>query len=349
MDNVASIAEVRNGIMGIDRMRAQSEDWMDLPCPGPSRMLIEGGLPAEKPGLLAAIGAGGKTTMAWDQALSLAYPAPGQEWMGKRIVGEGCKVMIVTREDTKAEALGIFHDLGGPERRRAWQERTGSAEKRLHLESMEVATSLVSTSREGLMRSDYFDQITDYAGEFGAGITYFDTCSKLGHGINFDNSTGETAWFADQLAAFCMRSSSSALGLHHVSKAGMGDIKSMTDMREKIKGSAGLIDGVRFVLGLWTPWATLVDAIVDAGVHDKPEDVFLFGAPKSNIRGGRMDTFKPRLMIRSTRFGQYEDRTAEAARRIEDWDRILMGRAPAKAKAKADDKPAAKPRASRSK
>lgn len=341
-DRVIDLSAARASLMGIDLWRSLNEDWIEAPEPAPHPMLVRNLLPSAKGGLLAGMGKVGKTTAIDDLMFKLAYPKARETcrenpnlltepdtWMGEPLDARGAKVIVISKESSREDMTRQAHRLDVQKRRKDWRRRNGD-QQRIAFMPSSLSTVLMQSTPTGLMRLDAMKHLEDFAHEFfdgQPGLIVLDTLSKLFR-INFDSSTSDTAGVADEMDMMAGRTGATVLGLYHTSKS-KDAFKSQEEMRAGIKGSAGLVDGVRFALGMWKPWDDLLQAVLDCRLAGKPSQVVMAGVVAHNVYEMNEAAELPRIMVRSgTRFGEMNDVTASLRNAIgsENAELLLRGK-----------------------
>jgi hypothetical protein len=317
-----------------------TDDFIQQPTPPTRAPLVPGFLPRGKPGILAGMGAGGKTTMTAELAFKMAYPMEGDTWMGQDIPEAEGKIVYVTREDSMEDIHFLAHDMGIQERQRVWRKKHGN-EPRIKFITTEISQHIIECTREGgLGTTRFMDDLTERCIQWAPRLVVFDTASKTMR-INLDTSSSETGGAADIMTNFSTATGSTSLVLHHVTKAGAKEIVSKAAFREAIKGSGSFVDGFRFALGVWQPWDAIIEAIVEAGIVDE-DDAHLLHAMclvKNNVRELRGPNLPHILKRGETIADGYSDITDKCIGRIEGFSKLLAGKMPPKAKPDKDDRP----------
>ena len=335
-DNVVSLLGKRMEKVGKDYFLDINEDWMDAPQPGPTPMLIGNLLSQGDPAALCWKGGGGKSVMTFDAMLKLAYPLPGDKWMGLDLIPEGGRVLFVTREATLPAMQRLFHAMGGPERRAEYRRLTGNNETRLKLIHALQTDKLMVAKGDDVEATDYFKKMHEAMCEWRPVLSAFDTYSKLCK-VNIDGNSSQAASSTDLFQEFCSTTSSAALLLHHVIKPGnsSAELKVMDDFRNSIKGSASFVDGLRNTIGGFPAWSKLADAVIEHGFAKNRKDVLVFGSAKHNILG--IDG-SPMLLVRGPTIRDgYDNITADFLASCEGGEDLMAGIAPAKRSSNSDD------------
>lgn len=300
---VVDLSAKRVELKGIDLWRSLDESWMERPAPAPHPMLVSGLLPQAKGGMLCGMGKIGKTTAVDDLVFKCAYPSARtdgsrDEWMGSPIADGGAKVILITKESGFDDMTRQFHRMDVSARRTDWRARNGD-HQRIKLLPSSMATVLMQSDARGLVRNQAMKDLEDFAGEWfegRPGLIVLDTLSKLFR-INFDNSTSDTSGVADQMDMMAQNTGGTVLGLYHTSKAEK-EPESQEKFRYLIKGSAGIVDGLRFALGLWRPWKPLMEIVIASGLASRPSQVRLMGVVAHNVHEMSDAAELPRIMVR---------------------------------------------------
>lgn len=251
----------------------KSDDgWVNAPDPGETPMIVPGLIPQGVGMGLAAMGKMGKTVMMADLFGKMAWPMPGDTWLGRPLPEKGGRVVFVTREEDRPRMTRLANMLGWPERKKFHEENNGD-ELRFMLRSQLKTSALVLSDGRKVSPTKYMLKLQKFACEFEPVLSFFDTHSKL---FMIDqNSRVETSVASDILCDYAAVSGSTAISSLHINNK--SEIKSLDQLRREISGSGAAVDGVRMMLGMGFAGRELAQAAIDAGLATEHKQVYIFG------------------------------------------------------------------------
>lgn len=273
---------------------AQSGDWDLLDwavtrrsslAPEPRRFLVQGWFMAGKRHMFVAEGGAGKTFSMMDLALRLAAkrPGDGMVWFGEPVTdyAAGGTVVLLTAEDDVDE-LDIRWNAIDPHGR--LRGLAGENLIVLPLDNLGGAFPLVALQRgeAGLSPrwADMIERLRRLAAS-GRNVTavIIDTLNSTLHGE--ENSAAVISDYLRALAPVTGELGAAVIITHHTRKAGQLPIRTPADMREAVRGSTALINGMRVVIGMWhaPEWKSRLEAM---GEHAAPRRLFQMAVIKAN-------------------------------------------------------------------
>ncbi len=225
---------------GVSRFRgkAPEQEW-----------LIENILPRRIPGLIAAIGGLGKSFIMLDLAMKVAGGDQGMHQetaLGGKVVHNG-KVVFLGAEDSANSIHRRIENIAGAN----LLER---ANGNLFVVPMPDAGGVVPFIQNSLGQysvTDYYQNLREQLIALGdVALVIIDPLQAFAHAdINTDPAAGQFFW--SLMAELCSATGASVLVAHHMRKEGTFSIKKSIQARESIRGTTALVDGARWVYGLW--------------------------------------------------------------------------------------------------
>lgn len=251
----------------------KSDDgWVTAPDPGATPMIVPGLIPQGVGMGLAAMGKMGKTVMMADLFGKMAWPLPGDTWLGRPLPEKGGRVVFVTREEDRPRMTRLANMLAWPERKKLYEQNNGD-ELRFMLRHQLKTSALVVSDGRKVSPTKYMLKLQKFACEFEPVLSFFDTHSKL---FMIDqNSRVETSVASDILCDYAAVSGSTAISSLHINNK--SEIKSLDQLRREISGSGAAVDGVRMMLGMGFAGRELAQAAIDAGLATEHKQVYIFG------------------------------------------------------------------------
>lgn len=335
--NVRSITGHKLDKLDVAFFANTGEDWVDAPNPGATRFAA----PFHPAGIgigLAGKGKVGKTVNEADLFGKMAWPLPGDTWMGQPLPPEGGRVMFITREENRERMVRLSHMLGWPERRRQYQEMHGT-EMRFMLKHQLEVQSLVMQDGNSVKPTKYMQTMRDFGRDWRPALAFLDTGSKL---ISADqNNRTQMSAAMDIVCDFAADTGAAAVMSLHTNKG--SETKNLDALRDAISGSGGIIDGLRLTLGMAHAGRDLAQAVIDAGLAEFHREVFILGG-WGNVTELDHLSHQPLIFRRGkTMRDGYEDVTERFRAKNPHFDLLVEGIKPPKAVA--DDrtpKPAAR-------
>ncbi|WP_448506105.1 AAA family ATPase [Immundisolibacter sp.] len=252
--------------------------------PQPRRWLIEGVFPLAQAALVAAGGGVGKSFLLLALAREIAafdgIWANAPTLFGGALVGQGVAI-YVTAEDDAIEVHNRLNALG-PIPERLYVLPLPDAGGAVPLFAPDPATRGPSTTPAWLALEQ---QLTALA---GLRLVVLDPLQPL---CALDLNVPENAQFVcSRLAALAASTGASVIVSHHFAKR---EASTPEQAREAIRGTGGLVDGVRAVYALWHPKEDQAKKLCDAlGEPFERGRVVMGGVVKANGRANlRVTTF----------------------------------------------------------
>ena len=226
----------------------QLADWHAIDCfvgePRQRQWLVNGIFPIAQASLLAASGGVGKSFLL----LSLAREIAGNDgtWLnapflfGGMVTAQGVAVYITAEDD----AIEVHNRLAalGEIPPRLYVVPLPDAGGAVSLFAPDPATKAPSTTVAWYDLERQFDTLENLK------LVIFDPLQPL---CALDLNVPENAQFVcSRLAALAARTGASVVVSHHFAKR---EASTPEQAREAIRGTGGLVDGVRSVYGLWQP------------------------------------------------------------------------------------------------
>ena len=225
---------------GMDRYsgEAPEQEW-----------LIENILPRRVPGLIAAIGGLGKSFILLDLAMKVAGGDQGmhrETALGGPVVHNG-KVVFLGAEDSASSMHRRISNISGPNLR-------DRAMGNLFVVPMPDAGGPIAFIQNVMGQysvtpafADIRQQLMDI-GEMA--LIIVDPFQAFAHAdINTDPAAAQFWWTL--MSELCVATGANVLIAHHMRKEGTFSIKKSMQAREAIRGTTALVDGARWVYGLW--------------------------------------------------------------------------------------------------
>ena len=211
--------------------------------------LIENILPKKVPGLLCAIGGLGKSYILLDLALKVAGGDNNmhQEYaLGGKVMHNG-KVVFLSAEDS---ADSMHRRIDAIDDTQLKKRASGN----LFVIPMPDAggTPPIIQQQLGMYSiSPQFEDIKNQLKEMGdIALLVIDPLQAFAHAdINSDPASAQFWWSA--MSELCVLINGNIIVSHHMRKDGTFSIRKSVQARESIRGTTALVDGARWVYGLW--------------------------------------------------------------------------------------------------
>jgi hypothetical protein len=254
--------------------------WVPAEAPPPRRHLVQGVVMAGQPHLFAAAPGAGKTFLMLDLALKIAAHLAGEDtdWCGQKLTDHcvGKAVVFFTTEDGAEELRIRIHEIDPTGRRfrgRVFIIPTSEAGGAFPLVEYDPATR---TPRMSRMWTHWFEQLRQIP---DLGLVMIDTFSSTMHG-NENDATIVNEYLREG-NRICGELGAAFMVSHHIRKQGKDPIASLDDFAQAIRGSSGLLGGVRMALGTYEApdWRQRLKAM---NMDPKPKTLFMFGVVKAN-------------------------------------------------------------------
>jgi len=219
--------------------------------PPPVQWLVEDVFPLGVPAILAAMGDTGKSF----SALNLCYRISSQPvgnldfnvpTLGGRVAARGTAVFI-TSEDSEAEVHRRLMVIDPNESRR---DRPG---KLIVVALPDAGGPLPFFTRHpyrGVRVTDEWHMICDQLANISdLRLVCFDPLSNFAQ-VALDKDSGEAQFVASHFGMLSAETGATVLAAHHMRKAPEAP-KTIAEARDRIRGSSGIVDGVRVAYALW--------------------------------------------------------------------------------------------------
>ena len=211
--------------------------------------LIENILPRGIPGLIAAIGGLGKSYIMLDLAMKVAGGdlAMHQETaLGGKVVKNG-KVVFLGAEDSANSLHRRIQNIAGV-------NLLDRANGNLFVVPMPDAGGVVpfiqSVMGQYTSTPPYENIKKQLVAMDNLSLVIIDPLQAFAHAdINTDPAAAQFFW--SEMAELCAITGANVLVAHHMRKEGTFNIKKSVQARESIRGTTALVDGARWVYGLW--------------------------------------------------------------------------------------------------
>lgn len=211
--------------------------------------LVDNILPRRVPGLIAAIGGLGKSYILLDLCLKVAG---GDQTMhtetafGGNIIHNG-KVVFFGAEDSASSIHRRIDAISNPTLR-------DRAENNLFIVPMPDAggtNAFIGQHQGQYSFTAFYQNIKKQLLDFGeVALVVIDPLQAFAHAdINTDPAAAQYWW--SLMSELCVSINGNVLVAHHMRKDGTFAIKKSMQAREAIRGTTALVDGARWVYGLW--------------------------------------------------------------------------------------------------
>ncbi|QSV46081.1 AAA family ATPase [Geobacter benzoatilyticus] len=213
--------------------------------PEPQKMLVSGRFPLGKPGLVAAMGDTGKGFLFLDLGVKVAFGCDvlKHEAFGGLVEAEG-PVVIIAAEDDAPTIHSRINSLDPTGRRFKYPGRLII----VPLPTAGGVPRFLDANKYGsLQETDTFHRMADDLEKLKPALICFDPMQPL---FPVDLNKNENGQFAATLLSrLASRTGAATIGAHHMKKT--GEINSLAEAREAIRGASALVDGCRFAYALW--------------------------------------------------------------------------------------------------
>ena len=211
--------------------------------------LIENILPRRIPGLVAAVGGLGKSFILLDLAMKVAGGDQGmhkERALGGDVITNG-KVVFLTAEDSKDGVHRRLRNIAGA----SLFDRANGNLIVVPLPDAGGAKPLIQNTMGQYTTTAIFEDIRSQLIEMGdVALIIFDPLQAFAAAdINTDPAAAQFWW--SNISELCVATGANVLVAHHMRKEGTFSIKKSVHAREAIRGTTALVDGARWVYGLW--------------------------------------------------------------------------------------------------
>ena len=211
--------------------------------------LIENILPRRVPGLVAAVGGLGKSFILLDLAMKVAGGDQGMHQetaLGGHIVHNG-KVVFLGAEDSANSMHRRIANISGPNLR----ERAAGNLFVVPMPDAGGPMPFIQNVMGQYSVTPEFDSIRQQLMDMGdIALVIIDPLQAFAAAdINTDPAAAQFWW--SLMSELCVAAGANVLIAHHMRKEGTFSIKKSVQAREAIRGTTALVDGARWVYGLW--------------------------------------------------------------------------------------------------
>ncbi len=206
--------------------------------------LIDNVIPLGVVSMLAAVGDTGKSMLLLDMAVKIATGQQGVCFGGK-VKQNGAAVLFLA-EDDMPEVERRLQSLDPEKYRYLYPDRLFI----LPLPNISGAFAIVEEKPEGIQESKAFKDIKEQIRNIeNLKLIAFDPLASFVRGDITFNST-VAAFLMNSLSQLAADTGASVIITHHLRKTN-GEISGIDDVREAIRGSSALVNGVRLAYAFW--------------------------------------------------------------------------------------------------
>lgn len=250
--------------------------------PPETEWLVRDVLPAAIPGMVAAQGDAGKSLLLLELARRIAFNASPLEGpcFGGMVEQEGTCVFVTAEDDAPA----VHRRVANLDPQNA---RFSQKNERLFVVPLPDAGGpmpLVTAGRRGLEATDAYKRLADTLSAIpDLRLVVFDPLQAFVLApINEDPAAGQ--FVCSMMATLAAETHSTVLLAHHMRKADRKTpVKTLQDIRDLVRGTSALVDGLRWVYGLVPEEdAAAREACKRLGVEWVPNRVIKGGVVKAN-------------------------------------------------------------------
>lgn len=303
-----AMAEKKSAVESELRNVVNLSEWGVFPgssfdgTPPARSWLIEDKIPLGKPILVASAGGIGKTFVLLSLALAVASyrKGGGDRWTSFGKLKTGGAAVVVCAEDDKDEIHRRINsmDCNLPDRGRLFIVPLPNAGGVNHLFGIDPVTGNATTTPFFESLRLQFKEITDLS------LIVFDPLQALCGALNL-NDPEACQFVAGTMAALAVETGATVIMTHHMRKS--GEIKTIDEARDAIRGSGGLVDGVRGAFAIWPDLSGEANSACKALSEVwQPNKVCKLALVKSNYGGDQSVS----TLVRNN-FGVLQDRTSD--------------------------------------
>lgn len=221
--------------------------------PEPTEWLVEGGIPLGVPGMVAAMGDTGKSYLLLDLCVRIAC---GQQPIDKPIFGgnvvqNGTAVYITSEDNDKT----LHQRLNSIDPRMKRVHANANKLQLLPLPDRGGSAPLMEQTSKGIHETDHWLEIKERLLKIpDLKLVVLDPLQSFCLAdVNADPAAGQ--YFCSMLTALASETGATVIASHHMRKPSMRKEGALTpgDVRELIRGTTALVDGMRFAYALWGP------------------------------------------------------------------------------------------------
>ncbi|MDO5385926.1 MAG: AAA family ATPase [Pseudomonadota bacterium] len=247
--------------------------------PKPTEFLVDEIFPLGVVSMLAAVGDTGKSMLILDLALKITTGMTGV-CFGHRVMQQGAVVLFLA-EDDQNEVERRLCKLDPQGTRFLYPDRFYI----LPLPNISGSFPIVEEKPNEIKESAVFQQIKQQIMEIdNIKLIVFDPLSSFINGdITFNSSV--SAFLMNSLAQLAVQTKATVIITHHLRKTG-GEINGVDDVREAIRGSSALVNGVRLAYAFW-PLKILKQKEYFRGKEFIPNALFYGAVVKANNKVDR--------------------------------------------------------------
>jgi len=211
--------------------------------------LIENILPRRVPGLIAAVGGLGKSFILLDLAMKVAGGDQNMHQetaLGGKVVHNG-KVVFLGAEDSANSMHRRIANISGPNLR----ERAAGNLFVVPMPDAGGPIPFIQNVMGQYSISPEYQDIRKQLQDMGdIALVIIDPLQAFAHAdINTDPAAAQFWW--SLMSELCVAAGANVLIAHHMRKEGTFSIRKSVQAREAIRGTTALVDGARWVYGLW--------------------------------------------------------------------------------------------------
>lgn len=211
--------------------------------------LIENILPRRVPGLIAAVGGLGKSFILLDLAMKVAGGDQGMHQetaLGGKVIHNG-KVVFMGAEDSANSMHRRISNISGPNLR----ERASGNLFVVPMPDAGGPMPFIQNVMGQYSVTPEFADVRQQLQDLGdIALVIIDPLQAFAAAdINTDPAAAQFWW--SLMSELCVAAGANVLIAHHMRKEGTFSIKKSVQAREAIRGTTALVDGARWVYGLW--------------------------------------------------------------------------------------------------
>lgn len=310
-----------------------NENWMDDPIADTAPMVVDGLLPQGEISGLPGAGKIGKSVAAYDLAQKIAWPMPGDEWLGGKVNVEG-PVLYLSKEESRRSMTLMSRRMKSVERRDEWQKINGETQ-RFYLKHREEMDHLIVSDRSSVYETPYWKKMRTFMRDLKPAFWFCETVSKV---LLIElTDRGQMSQAMDIISNLSSSTSVTGLMATHINKpeSASTPINSNDRMRNAVSGSAAYIDGLRNHVCIRRAHQELGEYVVNQGFAEDRLNVMCVSTV-GNFDECRETEYMPRVLNRGHYAEGWTDLTQNMiAHDRETFDMYRAGNKPPKAPAKA--------------
>lgn len=278
-----------------DFWTSTTERWMDDDIADTAPMAVDGLLPMGEISGLPGAGKIGKSVAAYDLAQKIAWPMPGDEWLGSKVSLEG-PVLFLSKEESRRSMTLMSRRMKSLDRRAEWQKQNGETQ-RFYLKHREEMDHLIVSDRGGVYETEYWRKMRTFINDLKPAFWFCETLSKI---LLIDLiDRGQMSQAMDIIANLSNGTNLTGMLATHVNKleSSSAVINTNERFRTAISGSAAYIDGLRNHVGIRRAHQDLGDYVVEQSFAENRYDVMCVSTI-GNYDECRETEYLPRVLVR---------------------------------------------------